>query len=485
MSARQAAVAAHVVSELQAQLAPLIAAHPGKSGIHALVHGRDAFAERLALIDAASERLDVQYYMWHDDTTGRLLFDALRRAADRGVKVRLLLDDNNTHGMDWLLAALDAHPGIEVRLVNPFGLRWLRLLAFLLDFSRLNRRMHNQSLTADGVATIVGGRNVGDEYFGGSENSGFADLDVLAVGRIVDDVSRSFEEYWRSRGAVPLRRLIAAATHAEIEALGALCDNVRESDAGRMYLRSLAESERVQAQLRGEIDLEWTDADLLVDPPGKLLRRRESRALLGARLQRLLGAARRELDIVSPYFVPMKTGTEFLARLAQSGVRVRVLTNALEATDVPAVHSGYAIRRADLVRAGVQLWELKRGVDVKTVDTRAFGLSGASLHAKTFAVDGAHIFIGSFNMDPRSVALNTELGIIIHSPRLARRLADAFSITAPLGAYEMRLDSRSRLEWVEHSATGEPRVFHHEPNSGLLRRAMVRALQLLPIEWLL
>ena len=485
MSARQADATAHVVSQLQAQLAPRVAAHPGKSGIHALTDGRDAFAERLALIEAASERLDVQYYLWRDDTTGRLLFDALRRAAERGVSVRLQLDDNNTRCMDRLLAALLAHPKIQVRLVNPFPLRWLRTLAFLLDFPRLNRRMHNKSLTADGVATIVGGRNVGDEYFGGGDSTGFADLDVLAVGTIVGAVADSFEQYWRSRGAVPLRRVVPPATRAEVAHLAALGEAARASEAGRAYLDALARSARVQAQRRGEIDLEWTDADLLADPPGKLLRRRESRALLGERLQRVLGSARRELDIVSPYFVPMKMGTEFLVSLARAGIRVRVLTNALEATDVPAVHSGYALRRTDLLRGGVALWELRRTLDSTVTDTRAFGLSGASLHAKTFAVDRQHIFIGSFNMDPRSVALNTELGLIIHSPRLAGRLADAFVSSAPRSAYEVRLDAHSRPEWIEYGSGGEERVYHREPNVGLLKRAMVRTLQRLPIEWLL
>src|SRR5574340_533285 len=213
-------------SALEAAIAPLAAAHPGCSGIHPLPGGLDAFAARMLLAGAAERTLDVQYYIWDGDKTGTLLFNALRAAADRGVRVRLLLDDHNAIGLDETLAELDTHPMLEVRLFNPLRIRRPRWINYLIDFTRVNRRMHNKSITADAAATIVGGRNVADKYFDASDEIVFADLDVLAVGPVARDVAADFERYWNSVSACPARRLLPRQAPAA-DVVPARCDRRR------------------------------------------------------------------------------------------------------------------------------------------------------------------------------------------------------------------------------------------------------------------
>jgi putative cardiolipin synthase len=484
-------------------LAPRAAAHPGLSGIHALTDGRSAFAARIALAEAAEKSLDVQYYIWHDDVSGRLLFDALRRAADRGVRVRLLLDDNNTTGLDPTLAELNRHPNLEVRLFNPFPNRGWRLLGYLTDFGRLNRRMHNKSFTADGVATIVGGRNVGDEYFAAGDGVGFVDLDVVAVGAVVASVAASFDAYWTSASAYPAERILPKAGEA---ALAQVVDRARatvDSRAARDYADSVRDTRLVQDLLNDTLEFEWCEAALVVDDPSKGLGRARRKDLLMSSLEHVVGPVRGEVQVVSPYFVPARTGMLNFVRLAQSGVDVSILTNSLEATDVLAVHAGYAKRRAPLVQAGVKLYELKKSA-VPPIDRSAFALSrprvlpgsrrpgsargvshGASLHAKTFAVDRERLFVGSFNFDPRSAALNTEMGLVMRSPRLATGLAQLFDEAIPAASYRVEFGPGRRLEWHERAPDGTETVHATEPGTTRLQRFAVGALKLLPIDWLL
>jgi phosphatidylserine/phosphatidylglycerophosphate/cardiolipin synthase-like enzyme len=469
-------------------IAPLVAANPGSTGIHAIPDPRAAFAARVVLAAAADRTLDVQYYIWHADETGFLLFQALWEAAGRGVRVRLLLDDNNTAGLDPTLAALDAHPNIEIRLYNPLRFRRLRALNYLTEFRRLNRRMHNKSFTADNVATIVGGRNVGNEYFAKGTGVGFRDLDVLAVGPVVADVSSAFERYWTSPSARPAPDLLRRPRPDATAALEAAFERARGDPDSRIYLDSLRETKLVHALLDGDLPLEWTGARLYCDDPAKTLdtRRRTDILLLPALLE-AIGHPERSFDLVSPYLVPGEDGTAVLTGLARRGVRVRILTNSLAATDVAAVHSGYARRRPALLRAGVWLYELKPSALQDAPEARGSygGSSSASLHAKTFALDHRRVFVGSFNFDPRSALLNTEMGLLIESPALAERLANGFDTAVPNVAYEVRLGPDGRaLEWIEQTQSGSTR-YVTEPASGILRRTMVRLLSTLPIEWML
>jgi putative cardiolipin synthase len=463
---------------------PLLQQHPARSGIAALPDGRGAFAARALLADAAERSLDVQYYIWHRDLSGTLLFDALRRAADRGVRVRLLLDDNNTRGLDDLLAALNAHPNLEVRLFNPFMQRRWRALGYLTDFERLNRRMHNKSFIADNQVAIIGGRNVGDEYFGADEHLSFADLDVLAVGPVVDEVSKDFDRYWASGSSYPAERLLPAADAATITALAAGVTALRQEPTAIAYLEALTRQPFVRDLLAGRLDLEWATTRMVSDDPAKALGQAAADELLWSRLLQVIGKPTRELQLVSPYFVPGAEGVEAFRTLAAAGVRIEILTNSLEATDVAAVHAGYAKRRKPLLEAGVVLLETKRGAAVAGKDHGFAGSSAASLHAKTFAVDRSRVFVGSFNFDPRSARLNTEIGFVIDSAVLAQAVARAFADDIPERAYRVRLDDSGALQWVERRG-GEEIVHASEPGAGFWRRLGVSTLQLLPIEWLL
>ncbi len=466
---------------------PLAAAHPGRSGVLPLSDGGDAFAARVALADAAERSLDVQYYIWHGDMSGTLLFEALHRAADRGVRVRLLLDDNNTAGLDPLLATLDTHPMIEVRLFNPYPHRRWRWLGYLTDFSRLNRRMHNKSFTADSQATVMGGRNVGDEYFDAGEGVLFVDLDVIAVGPVVDEVSRDFDRYWASDSSYQLAGLVPAVSDDALSQLEAAASLVERDPAAREYVRALAESEYREALRAGELELEWVPVRLLSDDPAKGLGQAPRESLLSERLREVVGLPAAELQIVSPYFVPTEWGVEYLVGLANQGVRISILTNSLEATDVAAVHAGYAKRRKALLQAGITLYEMKREASAAPLTRRKLtGSSASSLHAKTFAADRQRSFIGSFNFDPRSAKLNTEMGLVVESPALAGGIADAFVELVPGNAYRLQQGPDGELQWVEEGGgAGEAKVHDEEPGTGFWLNAAVSFMSVLPIEWML
>jgi putative cardiolipin synthase len=469
-------------------LAPLSAAHPGKSGFHPLPDARDAFAARALLAEAADKSLDVQYYIWHGDQTGYLLFEALWRAAERGVRVRLLLDDNNTGGLDETIAALDAHPNVEVRLYNPLANRSLRALNYVADFSRVNRRMHNKSFTADSQGTIVGGRNVGNEYFAAGSGMWFQDLDVIAVGPVVREVSDTFDLYWNSASAYPAASLLGAAPPEATRALQDRFVAVRADPVSTSYIEALRDTPLVRQLLAGDLPIEWTTARLFYDDPAKTLDDKGSTdVLLLSQLVEEIGRPEASFDLVSPYFVPAEDGTAAFVALAGRGAKVRVLINSLATTDVSAVHAGYVKRREELLKAGVALYELKPSPQEagRSQKQKSSGGSSASLHAKTFAVDGGRIFVGSFNFDPRSARLNTEMGLLIDSAELAGRLTQTFDKDIPQVAYEVRLaGDGGSLEWIDRTASGEKR-YDSEPEVGLMRRGLVRFLSWLPIDWML
>jgi putative cardiolipin synthase len=390
-----------------------------------------------------------------------------------------LLDDNNTGGMDPVLMALDAHPSIEVRVFNPLMHRQARVLDYLSDFSRTNRRMHNKSFTVDNQATVVGGRNVGNEYFGAGDGVMFADLDVMAFGAVVGAVSNDFDRYWSSASTYPLSSIVT--DNAERTDIGT---TPASDEATQSYLKALAHSDLVQRLRSGNLLLEWAATRLVSDDPAKGLGQAAPAQTLLGQLNQVMEGAKKELTIVSPYFVPTQKGTEHLAGLARSGVPVTILTNALSATDVAAVHAGYAKYRKDLLRAGVRLYELKPSATVMATGHGGLtGSSGASLHAKTFEVDGRHLFVGSFNMDPRSAALNTEMGLLIDSPELAQRLPTAVASHGTATSYAVTLDGDD-LRWTTQEG-GQRVTFEQEPNASWLRRASVRVLSWLPIEWML
>jgi putative cardiolipin synthase len=371
-------------------VAPLAAAHPGKTGIHLLPSGTDAFAARMVLAAAAQRSIDAQYYIWHGDQTGVLLFEALTQAARRGVRVRILLDDQTSRDNETIVAALGSEANVEVRYYNPFAQRRARFLDYLGDFARVNRRMHNKAFVVDNQAAVVGGRNIGNEYFGAGTEVPFVDLDVLAVGAAVPEVSAQFDLYWNSASAYPARLLVGESTPEARTALEARFAATRADAHSRAYLETARDTPLLAALLRRELSLEWAQARVVTDDPAKTLDRTErTDVLLLSKVT--AGVARSTFDLVSPYFVPGDKGSAYLEGLARSGVRVRVLTNSFAATDVSVVHAGYAKRRERLAAAGVRLFELKGTGEPAERDERGQSRSGSSpssLHAKTFAADG-------------------------------------------------------------------------------------------------
>lgn len=464
-------------------------AHPGQSAFRPLNSGVDALLARVVLAEAAERSLDAQYYIWHDDLTGRIFADALLRAADRGVRVRVLLDDVGAQANDTNLLILDSHPNIEIRLFNPIASRSFRGLGMLGDFSRVNRRMHNKAFVADNQAAILGGRNVGDEYFEASSEVAFGDLDVLTAGPVVAEVSGAFDQFWNAPSSYPITTLLGRGAGSEDLAklrgdLAAYIEANRDSPYVTRAGSRLAEEANA-----GRYDYYWGKATLLYDDPAKISRASDvTEGHLLPQFKKIGLQPRQQLLIVSPYFVPGEVGVAWLRGLVANGVRVTVLTNSLAATDVSAVHSGYQRYREALLEGGVVLYELKPGaVLLEKADqkTKGFGSSRASLHAKTYVFDRSAVFIGSLNLDPRSARLNTEIGVMCESAPMAEDIA---------GGLEKKLDSiawrlervrdasgSAHIEWVEAGAEGERR-YTEEPEVSTMRRFSVWFLGLLPIE---
>ncbi len=460
---------------------------PGAAGVSLVPDNRVAFALRARSARAAAETLDLQYYTWNEDVTGALLAREVLAAADRGVRVRVLLDDLYVRGNERALAALAEHPSVEVRLYNPFRLRSWGAVGAAVDFFlasyRLNHRMHNKAWIVDGRFVVGGGRNVGDEYFGAASQFNFRDLDLVVEAGPVAQAVAQFDRYWTSSRVRPLKALVAAPAVRRrggggLEKLRRRLDAAAMGPAGAEYLARSAAGPDLAAMLAAERVLVPADrVRIVADPPRKGLGRRRAPGLL-AEVRAAIAAAEREVFVVSPYFVPGRRGAKLLAGLVRRGARVTVVTNSLAATDVLAVHGGYARARRRLLRAGVELRELKRGGQE---GTSLLGSGGnASLHTKAFCVDGELAFVGSFNFDPRSAHLNTEMGTFVRSPELAGRLCDEIArLSDPARSWAVRLDAAGRLEWSDGGAAGP---LHGEPGTTLTRRVLARVLGWLPIE---
>ncbi|WP_417806686.1 phospholipase D-like domain-containing protein [Thioclava sp.] len=478
----------------QALRARLADAPKDKSAVQLLADPVDAFAARLELIAAAEVSLDLQYYIWQNDTAGALMLRAVREAAARGVRVRLLIDDNGTAGMDRILAALDQMPEIEVRLFNPFPIRRARVLGYLSDFRRLNRRMHNKAMVADGRIAILGGRNIGDDYFDPNSESGlFMDMDVAVSGPIVPTVCEQFDLYWNAIPAIPARLMLGICPEAEAAALLQKAELRLSASEARTYRDTLQASERSFAILGADAKVILAEAQLIYDPPAKIRGMIRGRKLLWQCLIGALGQPSQELLLITPYLVPTRTGVRLLRRIARTGVTIKVLTNSYATTDVPIVHSGYAHRRRAMLRAGLELYEYAPDAEAEHARGMRPGqfmgsaIKGTSpfsrnkLHAKVFAVDRARVFIGSFNLDPRSMRLNTELGVVISAPEIAERISDSFAQFIPERAWQVRLSRAQRLRW---SRPGQPEL-KREPGVPRTHRVFLAIAQRLPIEWML
>lgn len=461
--------------------AQIAAQHPSQSGVIALASGADALGSRLALIEQAEQSIDAQYYIWHDDTSGMLLLDALQKAAARGVRVRLLLDDNGIPGLDQIMATLNAQPNFNIRLFNPSTVRQPKLAGYAFDFFRMNRRMHNKSMIVDGAAAIIGGRNIGDEYFQIGEQF-YVDLDALAIGEIVPKTAAIFDEYWNSASVFAFESIVDLPPD-----MPAFERRVQEVTTGNQAIEDLvATRASTERFLSGEIQPEWTTVQVVADDPVKGTGQASEDQLMITRLAEILGDVQNRLDLVSAYFVPGKKGTEYFSALARNGKQVNILTNALDTTDVLMVHAGYTKYRRELLEAGADLFELKlRGEQaVSDKQIKPFGLSGASLHAKTFAVDQNRIFIGSFNFDPRSALLNCEMGFLIDSESMAQRVSGVFDQRLAEVSYQPELTPEGQMVW-QGMTDGKAQIYQQEPGANWFQQVMLTVIGILPVEWLL
>lgn len=467
-------------------VAPFSKQHPQKSGIRLLGDAKDAFAARMLLALSAQKTLDIQYYIWQKDITGALLFEAITEASKRGVRVRLLLDDNGIKGLDEALASLDRLENVQVRIFNPFSQRTFKWLGFITDFSRVNRRMHNKSFTVDNSVTVIGGRNIGDDYFGATGGILKQDLDLVAVGAVVNEVSSDFDRYWASDSAYPIKEVVNSSgitSYSTAEYMSEQVSNPKRP----VYVEALKQSSLVETLLARELTFDWKMAKMISDDPAKGLDKHDKETLLVHKLAQIMGRPKATVLLVTPYFVPNKEGVKAFAELAKSGVSISILTNSMQATDVLPVHSGYAKYRKSLLKAGIQLFELRSGSEesdgrLKTLGP--FGSSASNLHAKTFAIDSERLFVGSFNFDPRSMYLNTELGFVIESESLTKQVENEFYQQVSEMAYLLSLDDDDNILWTEKN--GNTHIVHtDEPGMTMFSRAALIMLSFLPIEWLL
>lgn len=472
---------------------PLKTQNPELTGYHILYEPMEAIAARLQLIDKAEKTLDLQYYIWDNDTIGSLALYKIIQAADRGVKVRLLMDDNNAKSMEAIYLALDQHQNIEVKLFNPYRFRRLRPMEMIIDLKRINRRMHNKTFTADNQITLIGGRNMSNQYYNVSENYQFSDVDVMLVGQAVDDITHSFDEYWNHSYAYPVRQIVNHKQYTlRYDGLKSQLTQFYQSASIQNYLNLSNRSHDFNQWLSNDVELDWVKAQVIKDSPEKIKSKAKKEEHLNFQLVQRLQKPEKSVDIISAYFVPEKKGEQHLKKLAEDGVNVRVLTNSFKANDVALVHAFYAKYRESLLKSGVQLYEFlpaipeefqnKNNIEIsKQLKVSLKGLSRSSLHAKMMALDDKQVFIGSFNFDPRSSNLNTEIGVILDSKPLANAVHSTMDQNLRKYAYKLVLDSNDKINWKYQTPSGE-QTLTKEPKMKWWQKAGVKMISWLPLE---
>ena len=455
--------------------------HPGLSGFSLLREGATAFMARLAMADLAEKTLDGQYYIWDGDTSGLILADRLLRAADRGVRVRLLIDDNYMTGArDFNIASFDAHPGIEIRFFNPVRNRRWRIMSFLAEFSRVNHRMHNKLFVMDNAVGILGGRNIADVYFGVRADHNYRDLDVVTAGPIVTELSGSFDLFWNSEWAIPVGAVVnERATERDLQSFR---ERLEEQLAASGYPYPI--DERI-ADLRARLaqirdGFIWAPGRVYVEHPSKVNANADN--VIAAALGQRVSEVERELLIESPYFILGDQTIEKVRQLKARGVKVRALTNSAASNDVLAAHAGYVNTRKPLLQAGLELYELRPDSNMKREWSLLAGKSRAALHAKSLVFDRRSVFIGSFNLDPRSTALNTEIGVMIDSPEIAGQVGELMDEGVSSGsAFHVTLDENDDLVWATENNQANVE-YDKDPETSVWYRFLVGVVGILPIE---
>ena len=465
-----------------------------KNGLTAVLGLDDPFlsiASRIYLIRNAKNSLNLQYYIWSDDVIGNLILYELLNAADRGVKIRLLIDDQNGIKLDKKLKTLVQHKNFEIRIFNPYKFRYLRVIDYLFRFKQINHRMHNKLITADACIAVTGGRNISSEYFEASDQFQFSDMDILFYGTAVDRAEQVFDIFWSSPFSYTVEHLLGKANDQQLQKL-------RENYKSLQALNTSIDQKLKTAQdyIKDRLQhspIQWAKAHFVADSPKKVLDQVNHEDLLYSQVTKIMGKPKQHLELVSAYFVPTQKGTIYLNQLSRTGIKVRVLTNSLVANDVTVVHSFYSQCRQSLLKNGVQLYEFKANIPRKkrtwyeiatgNVIPRK-GKNRSSLHAKFFDVDGK-VFIGSFNFDPRSTYLNTEVGLVVESDQLQNQMTAMLDQYLLQVAYQLKLDSQGNIIWYEYKENGEIVKHHHDPESTLFQRFIMNIISYFPIEWMM
>ncbi len=470
----------HQSTAIGKYFAKAAARHPGESGFAIIRNPRPAFTARVALTDLAEKTLDLQYYLWEPDVTGRILAERVVQAADRGVRVRVLVDDMTLSGRDAAVAAMDAHPNIEIRVFNPLAHRKARALDFIVDFNRVNHRMHNKFMVMDNAVAVVGGRNIGNHYFGVDTEANFRDLDIAAGGPVVREISNVFDHFWNGPWSVPIAALVDRP-YTE-EDLRATLKTVREQIAEGNYPHPLNQDlTALKSELMGIFDkFIWAPGRIVWDDPAEIVASGKT-STLNEGLYKRLGRIDTELLMESAYFAPRERGVDFLIGLHERGASIRVLTNSLASNDVLAAHAGYTEHREELIAGGVELYELRP--DPGPVSKKLLsGSSKAALHTKAIVFDRKDVFIGSMNLDPRSGDINTEAGLYVESPELAAQVIDYMDEgVRPENSYRVLLDENGKLYWVTVS-DGEEVRYDTDPHSTGMQRFIAHLIRILPVE---
>ena len=454
------------------------AQHDDQSGFYPLSQGMDALGIRLRLAEKAEKSIDLQYFLMKNDTAGAVMANALLKAADRGVRIRFLLDDVFTSVPDDSFLLINKHPNIEIRIFNPVSRSGIYVFNYIGQFSQANRRMHNKSFTVDHSISVVGGRNIADEYFQLKENAVFVDFDVLAVGPIAAEISESFDQYWNHSLAVPIEQFIK---DKKSEDLGTIRADIAEELDGiydTVYRKAL-NSQLLKDLIADRKPLYIGPARVLSDDPDKLINAiDEAHMKLAQDLGKILEAAEKEIIFISPYYVPGESGVQFVRGLVAKGVRVVILTNSLASTNHVPVHSAYTRYRLDVIRAGVELYEMRANA-ARELSGNEDDPDALTLHTKAILIDHRYMFIGSLNLDPRSIEINAEMGLLIDSEPMARDYTKNGDERMSTLTYRVLENDKGKLEW--HARIDNQDVIEtKEPLTGWWRRFKAWFMKIAP-----
>jgi cardiolipin synthase C len=450
-----------------------------------------SIASRRHIITSSQSRIDLQYYIWENDIIGQLLLADLLHAADRGVKIRLLIDDQNGTKLDKTLKQLALHPNFQIKIFNPYKFRKFRILDYIFRFKHVNHRMHNKLIIGDEQLAVTGGRNISREYFDASEDFQFTDLDILFFGAAAQEANHLFQTFWEDSLSVPTSKLLGVGTQDELRQLR---NSYELSELRRtQHQKQIDDAEKYLHKLIKTQPTYWVDAHFVGDSPNKIRGTASQDELISEQFFKLMGQPESQMELVSAYFVPKARGLNFFKDLIQNNIKIRVLTNSFLANDVPVVHAFYQKYRKELLASGVKLYEFKPYIQRKKrtwyeVITGnvipAKGKNASRLHAKFFDLDGA-VFIGSFNFDPRSAHLNTEVGLIVKSESLQHEISETLDLHLPTVAYELILDQQGEIIWLDHQEDGSTIQHHQEPHTTKFQRFMIKLIATFPIEWMM